>query len=275
MNGDPGLEARSPAGTVRIIGAGRAGGAFDLALLHAGWQTDLVGHARLVDETRRSADGVAESLRELDGVDLVLLCVPDAAVAGLARSIPATSSVVVAHCSGSLMLDVLEPAPRRASIHPLVPLADPMRGSQLLRGAYFAVAGDPLGEQVVHSLAGTPVQVPESQRALHHAAAVIASNHVVALLAQVESIAATIGVPADAYLQLTRMAVDNVAELGAAAALTGPVSRGDWATVAAHLDALPEQERAAYRALAERAAVLAGGEPGDVQKAPTPHPAGE
>lgn len=223
-----------------------------------------------MSETGVDPDRVPRCLSDLDGVDLLLLCVPDAAIAEVARVIPPSESVVVAHCSGALTLDVLEPAPRRASIHPLVPLADPQRGSRLLRGAYFAVAGEQIAGDLVRALDGHPVVVAESQRVLHHAAAVIASNHLVALMAQVADIAELITVPPETYLQLARLALDNVADLGVRAALTGPVSRGDWDTVAAHLAALPEVERDAYRALAERAAVLAGHE-----KAPMPLPAGE
>lgn len=244
--------------TARIVGTGRAGGAFALALRASGWNVDPVSHYRLNTEASAAPDGVAASLRDVDGVDLLLLCVPDGSVGEVARRVPVSDSTVVAHCSGSLTLDALEPAPRRASIHPLVPLADADSGARLLRGAYFAVAGDQIGEAVVRSLEGHPIAVAESQRALHHAAAVIASNHVVALLAQVERLAGQLGVPPEAYLHLTRLAVDNVAALGAGAALTGPVSRGDWATVQAHLEALPASERDAYVALARRAAQLAG-----------------
>lgn len=242
---------------VRIIGAGRAGGAFDLALRRAGWQVELLSHAQMTE----SGPGVAGTGGAVaDSADLVLLCVPDRVVGEVARSIPPSSLTVVAHCSGSLGLDVLEPAPRRASIHPLVPLADPVSGSALLRGAYFALSGDPIGHEVVNSLGGHPVVVAESDRVLHHAAAVIASNHLVALMAQVESVANSIGVPLEAYLQLAGMAIANVSAVGPEAALTGPVSRGDWDTIEAHLRALPVAEREAYLALARRAAVLAGRE---------------
>ena len=84
----------------------------------------------------------------------------------------------------------------------------------------------------------------------------IAANHLVALLGQVERVAASIGAPLDAYLDLARGSLDDVADLGPAAALTGPVRRGDTATVERHLAALPEEERAAYAALAAEAGRL-------------------
>ena len=83
----------------------------------------------------------------------------------------------------------------------------------------------------------------------------------VALLGQVERLASSIGVPTDAYLELASATLDNAASIGAPAALTGPVARGDWVTVRRHIEALPEEERPAYTALAAAAARLAGTEP--------------
>ena len=96
-------------------------------------------------------------------------------------------------------------------------------------------------------------------RARYHAAACLASNHLVALLGQVERVAALAGVGLDVYLDLVRATVDNVAALGPAAALTGPAARGDEATLARHRAALPDEERPAYDALAERALRLVSG----------------
>jgi predicted short-subunit dehydrogenase-like oxidoreductase (DUF2520 family) len=109
---------------------------------------------------------------------------------------------------------------------------------------------------VVADLGGTALEVGDADRASYHAAACIASNHLVALLGQVERVAATAGVPLTAYLDLVRATVDNVEQLGPVAALTGPVSRGDDATVARHLAALAPAERPAYEALADQARVL-------------------
>jgi predicted short-subunit dehydrogenase-like oxidoreductase (DUF2520 family) len=111
---------------------------------------------------------------------------------------------------------------------------------------------------VVADLGGRTVSVDEGERAAYHAAACIASNHTVALLAQVERIAASAGVPLAAYLDLVRMTVDNVAALGPAGALTGPAARGDWSTMARHLGALDPSEAPLYLALARSAANLAG-----------------
>ena len=132
---------------------------------------------------------------------------------------------------------------------PLVPLPNGEVGAARLgSGVTFAVAGAPLGRDMVTSLGGRMVEVADADRAAYHAAACIAANHVVALLGQVERVAASVGLDLESFLPLTRAAVDDVAALGAGAALTGPARRGDWATLSRHLDALPESERAGYQA---------------------------
>jgi predicted short-subunit dehydrogenase-like oxidoreductase (DUF2520 family) len=231
-----------PLPSVRIIGPGRAGSSLGRALAGAGWSVD--------GPLGRGDDPVGAA----GGVDLLVLAVPDAAIPGLAAAVSPVPGTVVAHLSGSLGLDVLAPHARRTSIHPLVALPDAEVGAQrLAAGAHFAVAGDPLGSQVVAALDGRALHVDDERRVAYHAAACIASNHLVALLGQVERVAGTAGVPLGAYLDLVRDTVDNVARLGPARALTGPVSRGDWGTVDRHLAALDPSERPAYEALAESA----------------------
>ena len=240
---------------LRIIGPGRAGKAMGRALADAGW--DLDGFLGRSDDITGAATGV----------DLLLVATPDAAIAGVAARVAPNPDTVVAHLAGSLGPEVLTPHPRRAAVHPLVPLPDDGSGPARLRGAWFAVAGDHLAGRVVSDLGGRALTVPDEARPRYHAAAVMASNHLVALLGQVERVAATIGIPLEAYLDLVRATVDNVAALGPAAALTGPVARGDWETVARHLEALPQDERPAYEAMADRAAKLAG-EPGKLAGEP-------
>ena len=234
--------------TLRVIGNGRAGGSLALALARAGWRvTDPLGRA---DDVRPAARGV----------DLLVIATPDAAIADVAERIDPDAGVVVAHLAGSLGLDVLAPHPRRASIHPLVALPNADVGADRLSGATFAVAGDALAAEVVAALAGRAVQVDDDRRAAYHAAACIASNHLVALLAQVERVAAEAGVPLDAYLDLVRATIDNVADLGPAAALTGPAARGDLDTLARHrrvLADLDPQELTVYDALVAAARRLA------------------
>ncbi len=230
---------------VRIVGPGRAGGALAAALGAAGWE--------VLPAVRRGDDPAGAGV----GADLVVIATPDDTVASVAAAIRPSAEVVVAHLAGSLTLEVLAPHPRRASVHPLVALPSAEVGAVRLQGAWFAVAGDPMATAVVRALGGRAVEVPDEHRAVYHAAAVIASNHLVALLGQVERVARPAGVPLAAYLDLVRGTVENVAALGPAAALTGPVSRGDWDTVARHLAALEPVERPAYQVMARLAARLA------------------
>jgi predicted short-subunit dehydrogenase-like oxidoreductase (DUF2520 family) len=112
-------------------------------------------------------------------------------------------------------------------------------------------------ERIALTLGMRPFRVDATDRVRYHAAACVASNHLVALLGQVERLAATAGVPFEAFVPLVRGTVENVAELGPAAALTGPVARGDDETIARHVDALPVDERDGYRALLREARRLA------------------
>ena len=220
------------------------------ALAEVGWQVrPILGRtAPLAEVTAAAAD-----------VDLVLIATPDAAVAEVAAAVEPADTAVVAHLAGSLGLGAVAPHPRPAALHPLVAMPDAAVGARrLLAGGWFAVAGDPLVEQVVDDLGGRALQVADADRAAYHAAAVVASNHLVALLGQAERIAAQAGVPFAALMDLVLATVDNVGELGPAAALTGPAARGDEATIERHLDAIAPAEHRAYMALADEARRLAG-----------------
>jgi predicted short-subunit dehydrogenase-like oxidoreductase (DUF2520 family) len=192
------------------------------------------------------------------GVDVLVIATPDSAVRSVATAVEPDERAVVMHLSGALGLDALDPHARRASLHPLVPLPSPEVGRVRLRsGVTFAVAGDPAAESLARLLGGRIVVVDDSHRAAYHAAACIASNHVVALIAQAERVAADAGVSLEALVGLARAALTDVAELGPAKALTGPAARGDEATIARHRDVLPEEELTAYDAGADLARRLA------------------
>jgi len=203
------------------------------ALADAGW--DVAPPLGRGDDLRGAAADV----------DLLLITTPDAAVEDVAAMAEPVDTCVVAHLAGSLGLDVLARHPRRAAIHPLVAIPT---GETVLRGAFFAIAGDPLAAEVVADLRGRPVTVADEDRARYHAAACIASNHLVGLLGQVERVAATAGVPLEAFLALARQSIDNVSTHGPRDALTGPVRRGDRVTVERHRAELPADEVAAYDA---------------------------
>jgi len=245
--------------SIRIIGPGRAGTSLAAALSARGWE--FAGFCARGDDLAHAARGV----------DVLVIATPDDAIAEVAAAVAPVAGTTVAHLSGSLGLDALAPHPLRATVHPLVPLPNGEVGAaRLSSGVTFAVSGAPLGREMVTSLGGRMVEVADADRAAYHAAACIAANHVVALLGQVERVAASVGLDLESFLPLTRAAVDDVAALGAGAALTGPARRGDWATLSRHLDALPESERAGYQAGAALATRLAQAEaPAPVPPAPT------
>jgi predicted short-subunit dehydrogenase-like oxidoreductase (DUF2520 family) len=232
--------------SIRIIGPGRAGTSLAAALSARGWEfagfcgrhDDLAGAAR--------------------GVDVLVIATPDDAIAEVAAAVVPVEGTTLVHLSGSLGLDALAPHPLRAAVHPLVPLPNGEVGAARLCSAVtFAVAGAPAARSIAASLGGRIVEVADGDRPAYHAAACIAANHVVALLGQVERVAAGVGLDLESFLPLTRAAVDDVAALGSRAALTGPARRGDWATLSRHLDALPEAERSGYQAGAALATRLA------------------
>jgi len=236
--------------TTRVIGAGRAGRSLAGALADAG--------CPVLDVLGRGDDPSAAA----EGVDVLVIATPDAVVAELAAAVRPVADTVVAHLSGALGLEVLAPHARRGSLHPLVPLPSPEVGRRRLRsGVPFALAGDAALAELVTALGGTALRVEDDRRVAYHAAACIAANHVVALLGQAERVAALAGLPLDAFLGLTRAALDDVESLGAHAALTGPAARGDDATVARHralLAAEAQAELAGYDAGVALARRLAG-----------------
>jgi predicted short-subunit dehydrogenase-like oxidoreductase (DUF2520 family) len=230
---------------VRIVGPGRAGTSLALALTNAGWDVaPMLG--------RR--DDLSPAATE---VDLLVIATPDDEIRGVAKAVVPSEGTVVAHLAGARGLEVLAPHPRRAAVHPLVSLPTPELGARRLMGGWFAVAGDPLADEVVRALQGRSFTVADEDRATYHAAAVVASNHLVALLGQVERLAESVGVPFAAYLDLATDTLANVAELGPVASITGPAARGDEATLRRHLRALPVDERRAYRGMIDAARRLA------------------
>jgi predicted short-subunit dehydrogenase-like oxidoreductase (DUF2520 family) len=226
---------------ITIVGSGRAGSSFDVALRGVGHHVTLLHH----DQLTIDAD-----------CELVLLCVPDDALIDVARQLCVHEETVVAHCAGSRTLEVLDGHARVGSLHPLVALSSTERGAARLLGATYCVAGDPLVRDVVASLSGTSFTLSDERRATYHATACVSANHLVALLGHVERLAQSAGLELGAFLSLAQSALDDVAALGVESALTGPASRGDLVTIDAHLNAIPESERATYVALAHVALAL-------------------
>jgi len=254
------------AGALALVGPGRAGTAITAALVARGWTVATVA-GRSDPSVAASAERFAATPTTVDeagrDADLVVLATPDTALPTVAATVAPglEPGSLVVHLSGASTLAVLDPIGclrpdvRLGSLHPLQTLPGGADAHERLEGAWCAIEGPVV--ELAESLGMHPIVVAPDSRRIYHAAASIASNHLVALLGSVERLADDAGVPFEAFLPLVRAAVDNVAELGPAAALTGPVARGDAATVAAHLDALPAEERAAYRAGAALARELA------------------
>lgn len=188
-----------------------------------------------------------------DDAELVLLCVPDRAIAEVAGSIE--PGPWIAHVSGATPLAALDPHERRFSVHPLQTFTL-ARGPEQLDGAWAAVTAESDGARsrgrwLAETLGLQPFDLADSARTLYHAGASIASNYVATLYRAASRLFEDAGAPPEGLVPLMTRTIENDFEL------TGPISRGDWAVVEAHLAALrdghPELEPM-YRVLAEATA---------------------
>ncbi|HEX5896797.1 MAG TPA: DUF2520 domain-containing protein [Thermoleophilaceae bacterium] len=180
------------------------------------------------------------------GCDAILLCVPDTEIAAAAEVVTAAAPLV-GHTSGATPLSALAHAGVEAfGLHPLQTVAHP---GVRFEGAGAAVAGSTpealaFASALAERLGMTPFEIDDEGRAAYHAAASVASNFLVTLEAAAETIAGGAGLEreqARALLApLVRQTLENIAQLGPEAALTGPVARGDEATVAAQRAAIEE-----------------------------------
>ncbi len=233
-----------------VVGRGRVGGSLARAAELARIEVQVVGR----DES-------------IDGAGAVLLCVPDDAIADVCARVAETGAALVGHVSGASTLEVLAVARERGastfSLHPLQTFAD---GGTAVDGTPAAIAGsDEAGlafaRDLAEALGMKPFEVPEESRAAYHAAAAIASNLLVALEESAAELLGRIGVEdaRELLAPLVLRTAANWAERGPAA-LTGPIARGDRATVQRHRVALaqtaPELVRL-YDALAMRAQAIA------------------
>jgi predicted short-subunit dehydrogenase-like oxidoreductase (DUF2520 family) len=197
--------------------------------------------------------------------DFVFITTPDDAIGSVASATAWRAGQSVVHCSGALSAEVLAPAAdagaQVGSFHPLQTFASLERALANLAGATFALEGEiPLLntlQDMAEALGGRSVLVRSEDKVLYHAAAVMASNYTVTLVQQATELWEAFGREPEealvALLPLLRGTVSNLETLGLPAALTGPVSRGDLATIANHLEALESFPTIApvYRALAE------------------------
>jgi predicted short-subunit dehydrogenase-like oxidoreductase (DUF2520 family) len=227
-----------------IVGAGRLGTALATALRASGLAID--------GPLGRGADPA--------GAGAVLLCVPDREIAAAAAAV--TPGAPVGHCSGATGLDVLA-GHEAFGLHPLMTV--PREGAPPFAGAGAAVAGaTPRALAVAHELAARlgmrATTVADEDRAAYHAAASIASNFLVTLEGAAERLAATAGVDRQLLAPLVRASVEDWIRLGAERALTGPIARGDEATIERQRAAIAERTPEllpVYDALAEATRALA------------------
>jgi predicted short-subunit dehydrogenase-like oxidoreductase (DUF2520 family) len=252
--------------TITIIGAGRLGTALALALTRRGYRVEAL-MARRLAHARRAAARLKKSVHALyasaafDSLpqsELLLITTPDDHIAPVAARLASTllktgvkaRGRVALHCSGALSSEVLSPLAaagvRVGSMHPLVSISEPVQGAEHLRGAFYCLEGDRaalrVAREVVRDLEGESFSVNRRDKALYHAAAVMASGHMVALFDIAQEMLARCGLTAQraraVLLPLVESTVENLSTRDAAHALTGTFARADAATASRHLDAL-------------------------------------
>ena len=250
------------------------GGTLGAALARAGHE--VVAASGVSVESRRRAERLLPGVplvpadETVAAAELVLLAVPDDVLRGLVTGLAETGAwrpgQLVAHVSGSQGIGVLDAAAARGvlalALHPVMTFAGRPEDVDRLAGATWGVTAleelRPVAESLVLEMGGEPVWVPEPARALYHASLTIASNHLVTLVNDALGLLTGAGVaePARLITPLLTASLENVLSLGDAA-LTGPVSRGDVATVATHVDTLRRAAPPvlpAYLAMARRTA---------------------
>lgn len=263
--------------TVGVVGAGRVGSVLGAALARAGHR--VTGVSAVSDASVRRAAAmlpgvpVADVPTVVEGAELVVLAVPDDALADLVAGLAATGTwqagQIVVHTSGRHGLAVLEPVLAHhalpLALHPAMTFTGTAMDLERLTGCSFGVTSEevlrPVAEALVVEMGGEPVWVREEDRVVYHAALAHGANHLVTLTAQAMEVLARAGVeePRRVVGPLMQAALDNALRMGDAA-LTGPVARGDVGTVEDHLRALdrvaPETRRT-YVALARATALRA------------------
>ena len=193
---------------------------------------NVIGRGRVGSALAARLEERGLALRE--NGELQLLCVPDTAIRDVARGL--TPGPWIAHVSGATPLGALDPHERRFSLHPLQTFTR-ARGPEQLDGAWAAITAETddareLGFELAHVLGLEPFELADADRPLYHAGAAVASNYLVTLHEAAAGLVAAAGAPPEALEPLMRRTIENGFEL------TGPIERGDWATVEAHREAI-------------------------------------
>ena len=263
-----------------IVGAGRLGTALGAALVRRGWQVEAIvdRDARAAREGRRivgrgrASTSLAAAAK---AVGTVIIAVPDDAVGGvaaaLARAAGSWAKRSVLHTSGLLPAGVLGPLAKRgariASLHPVQSVPRKDVPPSVFEGITWGLEGDAAAfeeaERIVRALRGNVLLLSAKDKAFYHAACALASNAFVALEWTAAEVLGKAGVPEEdargILLPLVQGTLQNVKSFGLERALTGPVVRGDAATVRKHLEALKGDPAArdVYRVLGKQILRLA------------------
>jgi len=242
--------------TVGIVGAGPVGTALGVAISRAGWPVTAVSSrdADRRERFRSLVPGVRTFIEPeaiLDEVEVAILAVPDDAIAAVAAPMRLYGGQALVHTSGLLGSDVLEPGlgagSHAGAFHPLVSFtSDVERSVAGLKGATIALEGDEvimgLLADLAEAIGGVPVRLPKGAKAAYHAAAVLASGGLAALLDAIVTLGAAAGLDEGGslaiYGRLIEQTLANARAIGVGAALTGPIARGDAGTLEAHLEVL-------------------------------------
>ncbi len=258
---------------IGIIGPGRAGLGLALALRKA--RVAVAGvHGRREKPVPPGVRLTVGSVPPwLGSAGIVLLAVRDDALGALVDELARAGGVgrghVVLHLSGALTHDLLAPLAEQGaatgSMHPLMTVSEPADAARHFRGAAFVLEGDfeavAVADTIVRRLGGIPLTLPPETKPLYHAGAVFASNYVVTMLEAAVRLLEEAGIGREAavaaLVPLARATLDNAAAAGPAGALTGPIARGDAATVRRHLSALKHKDAELYRAVGRETLRLA------------------
>jgi predicted short-subunit dehydrogenase-like oxidoreductase (DUF2520 family) len=246
--------------TLAIIGAGRVGRALGRRLRELGWKIGAVitrgeASARRAVRVIGAGKSHAQMTRQIVLSRVILIAVPDDEIAGVAQELARIGAEelrgkVVLHTSGALDERVLDHVKACGaavgSIHPLQSFSGV--AVPLLEGRAFAVEGDSpavrVARQIARSLGGSPVRIPNGKKVLYHVAATMAASNVLAVEEAATQLLMSVGLKRGqatrALLALTRQVLENMEQLGPRTAWTGPLSRGDFRVVEAHLEALRE-----------------------------------
>jgi len=213
--------------------------------------------SRSIEQARKAAAFIGTRVEAVEYSELarnacrILVAVPDSALESVVATLDLSAGIVL-HTCGSKGPEALYVLAERGvfcgAIHPLQTISDPESGASALHGAAFAIAGEgpalAWAEQIVRAAKGRILRISAERRPLYHAAAVMASNYVTALMSAAQTLLIAADVAPDDALQalgpLARTSLENALRQGPQAALTGPIERGDVSTIAAHIAALKD-----------------------------------